>query len=70
MILKELIEKLDYELVCGDIDTDISSITSDSRKVVDGTAFICIKGYQSDGHAYIGKAIENGDHLTDSNGCS
>lgn len=60
MILKELIEKLDYELVCGDIDTDISSITSDSRKVIDGTAFICIKGYQSDGHAYIGKAIENG----------
>ena len=41
-------------------DTEITSIEYDSRKVVKGSLFIAISGYQTDGHLYIDKAIENG----------
>ncbi|GHT50337.1 UDP-N-acetylmuramoyl-L-alanyl-D-glutamate--2,6-diaminopimelate ligase [Bacteroidia bacterium] len=39
---------------------EIAGVHSDSRKIADGFAFVAVKGTQSDGHAFIGKAIENG----------
>ena len=42
-----------YSVVCGDTDVDVTGITSDSRKMQDGYAFVCIKGAVSDGHKYI-----------------
>lgn len=39
---------------------DITGIAYDSRKVTKGNLFICIKGYQTDGHLYIESAIKNG----------
>ncbi len=44
----------------GDENQEISSITSDSRKVTAGSLFIAVEGICTDGHAYIGKAIEQG----------
>lgn len=44
----------------GNIETEINGINIDSRQVGKGDVFIAVKGTQSDGHAYIGKAIENG----------
>ena len=41
-------------------DTDISSITSDSRQVTAGSAFICIKGPSVDGHDFAKSAAEKG----------
>jgi UDP-N-acetylmuramoyl-L-alanyl-D-glutamate--2,6-diaminopimelate ligase len=35
-------------------------ITADSRKVIPGALFIAVRGYQSDGHAYIQAAIDKG----------
>ena len=35
-------------------------VTDDSRKCVPGALFIAVKGFGTDGHAYIGKAVENG----------
>ena len=35
-------------------------ITADSRKIKKGDIFVAIKGFSSDGHDYIDKAIENG----------
>ena len=46
--------------VKGRLDIQIGTICNDSRKVVPGSLFIAVKGHDSDGHAYIGKAIENG----------
>lgn len=44
----------------GDVDIDIKMIASDSREVQEGALFIAIKGFETDGHEYIEKAIENG----------
>ena len=40
--------------------TEITSVTSDSRKIEKGSLFICIKGMRSDGHDFAPAVIENG----------
>lgn len=42
------------------MDVEVKGIAFDSRKVAQGFAFVAIKGTQSDGHAFIDKAITNG----------
>ena len=44
----------------GNLDLYINAKQSDSRKVEDGYMFIAIKGFDTDGHTFIDKAIENG----------
>lgn len=44
-------------------DFDISSIEIDSRKIIENSVYIAIKGYSTDGHNYIGSAIEKGAKL-------
>lgn len=39
---------------------DIISIETDSRNVKEGSLFICIKGFQTDGHLYVEEAILRG----------
>ena len=41
-------------------DREIAALCSDSRQVVPGALFVAVKGYASDGHAYIASAIEKG----------
>ena len=56
MLLKNLIPNVNNE--CANLD--VCGITSDSRKVSEGFAFVCIKGAIADGHDYANKAIELG----------
>lgn len=42
------------------LNPEITDIIYDSRKVTDNTAFVCLKGYTSDGHKYAKSAIEKG----------
>ena len=44
MNLSKLMEKLSYTLVSGSVETQVESLTSDSRKVRENTAFVCIVG--------------------------
>ena len=60
MRLDRIIENIGVIDVKGDLRREIASITSDSRKVEKGGLFIAVKGYSSDGHAYIASAIEKG----------
>lgn len=60
MRLSDLLENVEYRLISGDIDTDITSLTIDSRKAAAGSLFVCIKGFTSDGHKYIPSAVKNG----------
>ena len=60
MKLREVLKGIDYELVKGSIDTNISDIKYDSRKVEDNDIFVSLVGINSDGHDYIDKAIELG----------
>ncbi|MBE6596361.1 MAG: UDP-N-acetylmuramoyl-L-alanyl-D-glutamate--2,6-diaminopimelate ligase [Ruminococcaceae bacterium] len=41
-------------------DIEIKNIVTDSRRVSEGCAFVCIKGSRHDGHTHIGEAIEKG----------
>lgn len=42
------------------LETEVGAIAYDSRKVRKGDVFVCIKGYQTDGHKYVKSAVENG----------
>ena len=59
-ILKDIIYGVDLDSIKGDTNIIIKSIEFDSRKVVDGSLFVAIKGENADGHAFIDNAIENG----------
>lgn len=58
--LQQLLIQTKTQQVTGALDKDITAIEIDSRKVKAGAVFVAIAGAQSDGHAFIGKAIELG----------
>ncbi|MBR1593419.1 MAG: UDP-N-acetylmuramoyl-L-alanyl-D-glutamate--2,6-diaminopimelate ligase [Alloprevotella sp.] len=60
MNIKHIIAALQADAVRGAADTDITGVCIDSRKAKAGDLFIAVKGTQTDGHAYIGKALEQG----------
>ena len=53
MILKQLLERLEYEVVQGSDKIEITTLINDSRKVEEGSVFVCISGAVSDGHQYL-----------------
>lgn len=60
MKLNEILKSIKYTLVQGSPDTDVTDIIYDSRKVTDGVAFVCLKGYTADGHKYAADAVAKG----------
>ena len=60
MKLSELVNGMEYTLDAGSLDMEISALEYDSRKVVPGSLFVCLTGFQADGHDYIPKALEAG----------
>lgn len=60
MKLNELLKNVKPIAVIGDGDVEISGVKIDSRQVAPGYLFVAIKGTQTDGHQYIGKAVELG----------
>ncbi|MFZ4522129.1 MAG: UDP-N-acetylmuramoyl-L-alanyl-D-glutamate--2,6-diaminopimelate ligase [Bacteroidales bacterium] len=60
MLLHEIIGHYSVTAIHGRTDIPISGIEFDSRKVMPGNLFFAVRGTTSDGHDYIGKAIDNG----------
>ncbi|MFW5979820.1 MAG: UDP-N-acetylmuramoyl-L-alanyl-D-glutamate--2,6-diaminopimelate ligase [Halanaerobiales bacterium] len=60
MKLKKIIKNISTEKVIGNTSIEIDHITHDSRKVKNNTLFICIEGFNTDGHIYIEEAINKG----------
>lgn len=60
MKLTDLIRKLDYTCKQGEVDREITTLVYDSRKIEDGSVFVCISGAVSDGHSYAAQAAEKG----------
>ena len=60
MRLNDILSGIEYEVINGSIDLDISDICYDSRKVSEDALFVCLVGANSDGHDYIDMAIEKG----------
>jgi len=57
MKLRDLIEN---NAVTSIGDTEISSVTDDTRKVTEGSLFVCVKGGSFDGHTAAAEMLEKG----------
>lgn len=57
-----LLERMDVVSVAGGcvLEMPVEQITSDSRKVQKGALFIAVRGYETDGHRFIGEAVGKG----------
>ena len=60
MNLSDLLKNIPLQQTHGAMNCEVTGINIDSRKVVSGDLFVAIRGTQTDGHAYIGKALANG----------
>lgn len=60
MKLKDLIRELDVIECTASLETEISGVSYDSRVTQPGDLFVAIKGFESDGHRFIPKAVERG----------
>jgi len=55
--LRDILYNVRITSTVGDMDVDVKGVAFDSRKAEPGFAFVAVKGTQSDGHAFIDKAI-------------
>ena len=60
MLLSEIIGNDIASVITGRTDIPISGLAFDSRKVMPGNLFFAVRGTTSDGHDFIGTAIEKG----------
>lgn len=57
MKLQDLLRNVDVVEIKGEDNIDVTGIFTDSRKAIEGSAFIALKGVQVDGHQYINNAL-------------
>ncbi len=60
MRLTQLLERLRYEVSQGSDGINVTELINDSRKVTEGSVFVCIRGAVSDGHAFARDVAEKG----------
>lgn len=63
MTLNQIIEIIEPISVIGPHRDPTGRLVDDSRSVQPGDVFIAIKGMESDGHKYVGKAVDSGATL-------
>ena len=60
MKLVSLLERLEYTCLQGSTDQEVKNVIYDSRKVEEGSLFICIRGAVVDGHKFAPDVIAKG----------
>ncbi|KLE16736.1 UDP-N-acetylmuramoyl-L-alanyl-D-glutamate--2,6-diaminopimelate ligase [Clostridium sp. C8] len=60
MKLLDLLNGVSYQLLSGELEKEINNIQYDSRKIEVDDLFVCLTGFEVDGHNYANKAIEAG----------
>ncbi|HEU0009131.1 MAG TPA: UDP-N-acetylmuramoyl-L-alanyl-D-glutamate--2,6-diaminopimelate ligase [Verrucomicrobiae bacterium] len=60
MQLRQLVQQLPSASVEGTLDREVVGLAYDSRRVTPGVVFIAIPGQNTDGHEYIGAALDRG----------
>ena len=60
MKLNELLKNIKPLDIAGNAEVEITGVNIDSRRIQQGHLFVAMRGTQTDGHAYIGKAVELG----------
>ena len=61
MKLEKLLNGFEYEII-GNKDVDITTLVYDSRKVEEGSLFVCMVGAAFNAHDFIDQVIEKGAH--------
>jgi UDP-N-acetylmuramoyl-L-alanyl-D-glutamate--2,6-diaminopimelate ligase len=59
-VLKDILYKVSLMATYGDMERKVRDVVFDSRKVVENSAFVAVKGTQVDGHDFISLALEKG----------
>ena len=60
MKVSSLLERLEYSCCQGSVEQEVSTVEYDSRKVIENSLFICIKGAVVDGHKFVPDVIAKG----------
>ncbi len=60
MKVSDLIRNLEYVCLQGSVDREMTTLVYDSRKIEEGSVFVCISGAVSDGHDFACEAAEKG----------
>lgn len=60
MKCKELLEGLAFECIRGNADTEVKEVVYNSKEISEGCLFICICGYNVDGHSFAAEAAAKG----------
>lgn len=60
MKCSKLLEHLSYKCIRGSIETEVTAVVNDSRKLEEGCLFLCISGASFDGHDYAAEAAQKG----------
>ena len=58
--LQDILYRSRTKEITGSLNRQITTVAFDSRKVVEGSLFVAVKGTQVDGHDFIRKAIDKG----------
>lgn len=60
MKLKNLLKNINYTLIKGNLEEEITDLSYDSRTIKPNIAFVALIGIDTNGHEYIKDAINNG----------
>ena len=60
MKLIEILKGVNYKLLKGALEIDVTDLCYDSRQYQKNNAFICLEGIDTDGHKYISDVIKKG----------
>lgn len=60
MRLADLLEHMEYTIIGGEVDVEITTLVYDSRKVEKGSVFVCISGTVRDAHDFIPDVLQKG----------
>ena len=60
MKLKELLQGVPVVECSADLETEITAVCYDSRRVTPGALFVAVSGFASDGNRFIPMALEKG----------
>lgn len=60
MKLLDLLKDVDYKILQGNVEKEINKIQYDSRKITNNDLFVCLSGFEVDGHDYAESAINLG----------
>lgn len=60
MKLADLLQNIEVMEVHADLQTELTAVISDSRKVIPGCLFVAVSGFSSDGNRFIPMAMEKG----------